>query len=446
MWPLSFYFSFITAAWVIYSSLTVIYRLYFHPLRHIPGPKLAAATHLYEFYYDVILGGKFILQMEKMHQRYGSIVRINPREVHITDATFYDEIYASSTRRREKDPHFVPMFGLPQSIAATVGHEHHRARRNILNSFFSRRSIVELSNSVDAKIQKLANRFHENYIADTVIQADDAFVALTSDVITDYCYGKSWNFLDDKSFRSEIRVAANDSNAIVHLFRFFPWLQHLLPLIPATVWCFFQPGIAALFSYQEAIFSESSKGIKQSQGSAGDTMFDKLTDPSLPIEERTLRRIQDEALEVLLAGTETTGSTLTKAIYYLLENQDMWHRLQEELKQVIPSPKATAAWSDLEKLPYLTGVVNEALRLSYGLIIRLPRIAPNEELRYKDYTIPAGTPTSSSSYFIHRDPVIFPNPDKFDPERWITANERETPLTRHLVPFTRGSRMCLGMK
>lgn len=54
-----------------YISIKAIYRLYFHPLSHIPGPKLAACSHLYEFYYNVILSGKFLFEMERMHQKYG---------------------------------------------------------------------------------------------------------------------------------------------------------------------------------------------------------------------------------------------------------------------------------------------------------------------------------------------------------------------------------------
>jgi hypothetical protein len=49
-----------------------IYRLYFHPLRKIPGPKLAAVSRAYEFYYDVIKGGTFLFEIEKMHEKYGS--------------------------------------------------------------------------------------------------------------------------------------------------------------------------------------------------------------------------------------------------------------------------------------------------------------------------------------------------------------------------------------
>lgn len=59
------------AALGAYISIRTIYRLYFHPLSHIPGPKLAACSHLYEFYYNVILSGKYLYEMEKMHQQYG---------------------------------------------------------------------------------------------------------------------------------------------------------------------------------------------------------------------------------------------------------------------------------------------------------------------------------------------------------------------------------------
>lgn len=51
-----------------------VYRVFFHPLRKVPGPTFAAATYLYEFYYDVILGGRYIFQIEKLHQKYGRSV------------------------------------------------------------------------------------------------------------------------------------------------------------------------------------------------------------------------------------------------------------------------------------------------------------------------------------------------------------------------------------
>lgn len=57
---------------VSYLVVRSIYRLYFHPLSKFPGPKLAALTHLYEFYYDAIKGGKYLWEIQRMHDQYGT--------------------------------------------------------------------------------------------------------------------------------------------------------------------------------------------------------------------------------------------------------------------------------------------------------------------------------------------------------------------------------------
>lgn len=67
----------------------VFYRLFLHPLRNVPGPKLAAATGWYEFYQDVILDGHYLKEYPRLHAQYGPIVRMSPNRVHIDDVAFY---------------------------------------------------------------------------------------------------------------------------------------------------------------------------------------------------------------------------------------------------------------------------------------------------------------------------------------------------------------------
>lgn len=76
---------------LLYCVAVVIYRLYFHPLRSIPGPRLAAATGWYDFYYDVYLKGELLFKIKELHEIYGPVVRISPREVHVADIGLYHE-------------------------------------------------------------------------------------------------------------------------------------------------------------------------------------------------------------------------------------------------------------------------------------------------------------------------------------------------------------------
>ena len=349
-----------------------VYRAFFHPLRKVPGPKLAAATYLYEFYYDIILGGRYIFKIEKLHKKYGTfiylvvpwrgltrsdwlgpIVRISPHEVHISDPHFYDQIYAHSSHRRDKDPWVVNGFTAPQSMVGTVGHDHHRFRRNILNSFFSKKSVLELESFVKTKINHLMERFEEFHREDEVVQLDDAFAALTADVITYYSYGKNWGFLDDKTFRSDIRVAVNELTTVWHFSRFFGWVINTILSLPPSVMCWIMPGKAVVFNFQKSIFEHSADSMRSDTGKGvGRNIFSKLSDPSLPAAERSLARLQQEGLVVLMAGTETTGRVLSVGTFFLSQDKEFRERLREELIN-----SGANYWTELERLPLLVSLL-----------------------------------------------------------------------------------------
>jgi hypothetical protein len=61
------------ASFFVFLTFRTIYRLYLHPLSKVPGPKLAAASHIVEFYYDVILGGLYCWELKRMHEKYGKM-------------------------------------------------------------------------------------------------------------------------------------------------------------------------------------------------------------------------------------------------------------------------------------------------------------------------------------------------------------------------------------
>lgn len=79
---------------LIYILFLTIYRLFFHPLQHIPGPRLAALSSWYECYFEVWLPGQYPWKIKKLHEEYGPIIRPVPDEIHINDPEFLDVIYA----------------------------------------------------------------------------------------------------------------------------------------------------------------------------------------------------------------------------------------------------------------------------------------------------------------------------------------------------------------
>ncbi|KAK8052261.1 cyrochrome P450 monooxygenase [Apiospora rasikravindrae] len=109
-------------------------------------------------------------------------------------------------------------------------------------------------------------------------------------------------------------------------------------------------------------------------------------------------------------------------------------------------PKALK-WTTLERSHYLYGVIYEALRLTYGVSARNPRIAREEDVVYQkgsySYVIPNGTPIRMSSVLQHHDEEVFPDSYKYKPERWLDAAcERNHELEKYLFTFSRGTRQC----
>ncbi|KAL8784188.1 MAG: hypothetical protein Q9195_009135 [Heterodermia aff. obscurata] len=379
------------SAFFLYRLSKAVYNLYFHPLHKFPGPKLAAATSLYEFYYSIIRDGQFMWELERMHNQYGPIVRINPDELHISDASFYNEIYAGGTKKVDGHLPFTRSTGVSKSMFAAVDHNLHQFRRNILANFFSKRSIVNIQPLIHSHIEILLSKLNEASADGTIVNLTTLMAAFTADVISHYSYGVSLGCLDGKS-ENILTDATQAVLSFGHWLRFIPIrFSNMKKLHPRFVERTFPKAATVLKTHRRisALALEVLNADEKPQN-VKETMFTALADPELPAEERTLARLEDEGFVVLAAGTETTAYSLSVTLFHLLDRPDVRVKLFEEVKTVMPEPSTRPPLAVLENLPLLKGVVNEGLRLSMGTFTRHPRIAPDRILQYKDWVIPAG--------------------------------------------------------
>ncbi|KAL4744633.1 hypothetical protein BDW72DRAFT_199403 [Aspergillus terricola var. indicus] len=451
--------------WVLFHLAKCIYNLFFHPLSHIPGPWLAAATYLPEFYHDVVRGGRYTRQIQQMHEQYGPIVRINPHELHCNDHRFINEIYASGTRKRDKPVHQVT--GSEAAVHATfstIDHDIHRMRRNALAKFFSRAQVLRLEPTVRGLAERLCDKMLRTEKG-RPFHVGAAYSQFGADVISGYCLGEDLELIGQEGWEEQF---VNEVATVLRLgctLRFVPWWKHVLGVAQLVRKLLVggpeeSPGALIAGMPNHIRKAQADTKIKSESGGGADasstTVFTSLLQSDLPLQEKAVERMTSEGISLFAAGTATVSWALTVATYHLLTKPAIFQRLTAEVTDLVNSSSSPEKvdWSALERLPYLGAVIQEALRLSYGVASRTARVATGEDLVYRGewahrevhYIIPRGSAIGMSAAIAHHDEGVFPDSHSFLPERWLDEkNQRRKELDRALLAFSKGSRGCLGI-
>lgn len=145
--------------------------------------------------------------------------------------------------------------------------------------------------------------------------------------------------------------------------------------------------------------------------------------------------LRDEMLTLLAAGQESTSTSMSMALYFILNHPNVRNQLLEELAPLGDSPDPMA----IARLPYLNAVCQETLRLHPPAYVGFPRVvkAPMELMGYK---LEPGTEVIPNIYLTHQREDIYPEPQKFKPERFL-----ETKFSPYeYLPFGGGSHICIG--
>ncbi|KAL0132771.1 hypothetical protein PUN28_000480 [Cardiocondyla obscurior] len=145
----------------------------------------------------------------------------------------------------------------------------------------------------------------------------------------------------------------------------------------------------------------------------------------------------------MFEGHDTTAVAITWALFLLGSNPEHQEKVHEELEEVFGNSDAPITVKDLPQLKYLDRVIKETLRLfpSVPVITRLL----TEDVKLGDHTLPKGISVALPILLVHRNPKVWPDPIKFDPDRFLPENSKlRNPYA--YVPFSAGPRNCIGQK
>ena len=229
--------SIFVSVYLAYGILLALYRIYLHPLSKYPGPKLAVATGWYAFYFEVIKRGRFAWEIKRMHEIYGPVVRITPDELHVSEPAFYDELYASTGKRRDKFPQAYNLSLVEGSSWTTIDDGLHRNRRAAVAPFFTLAAIRQFDPVIRDKLELLSQKFEKCKQSGEIVCVDEAFTAAMTDIVTEYGFGMSHDFLKEDGFAPEWHALLMGTSEQTHLTKQLPVLVRFARIFPQS-WLF----------------------------------------------------------------------------------------------------------------------------------------------------------------------------------------------------------------
>lgn len=312
---------------------------------------------------------------------------------------------------------------LGEGLLTSEGELHLRQRRLIQPLFHARR-VAGYGDAMVAQTELMLDRWRDGETRDVHREMTRLTLAIVGQTLFD---------TDVEDEAEEIGAALTESIEAVNRL-VYPFVGPAMERLPLPSRRRFRRSIERLDATIERLIAE-----RRAEPGGSD-----LLSLLLEVEENgggmADRQVRDEAMTLFLAGHETTANLLTWTWFLLSEHPDVEARVQAELDAVLGSTPAS-----VEHMPALelTGrVIDEALRLYPPAWVIGRRAIEDVELG-AGLVVPTGSIVVMSPYVTHRDARWYPEPERFDPDRWL-PEVRATRPQYAFFPFGGGRRLCIG--
>ncbi|KAJ9606678.1 hypothetical protein H2200_008686 [Cladophialophora chaetospira] len=417
----------------------LLYPWYISPLRKVRGPWYAIYTKWWLAYKT--WKGVRAYAIHELHLKYGPWVRIAPDEVSTSDSQALGPIYGVSSNFVKTEFYTYQLRGIPELFTMSDRKAHAKRRRELAH-LFTMTTIKEYESIVSENVKTCMDLIAAQGRAGKSCNLYDWWHYLSMDIVCELSFGLTFDMLHhgtENTFIKDIYGLLPIEPVRWH-FGFLNRYAHLAPFkfIRDAEACgvrTFEAARNIVADYKEKPQRPGRKDLLQKMLLARDEDGQPLPDVEVDI----------QALAFMFAGAHTTSSSLTWIVWRIVRDPQIHRKLNEELDAALSAEDrhAVPRHASIENLTYLNCIVKEGLRIDTAIPGSVPRYVPRGGAYINGRYFPERTIISAQAYTCHRDPVVFPDPDRFWPERWLD----ETPAMRKLyVPFgADGPRKCIGM-
>ncbi|KAI1378646.1 cytochrome P450 [Hypoxylon crocopeplum] len=409
----------LVAAWLC----KCLFRLCIHPLSGVPGPRLAACTSLWLAWHTYV--GDECTVIYRLHEQYGPVLRVAPNDVDIADGDAVEPIYVEKGGFQKTEAYskfdidnHATIFST-QTLAARAG------RAKAVSPLFSTASIRNSQSVLASVVDQFIARIQREGRTGKPINVLNMTRSMALDAVSAYLFQEQYGAVSEDTSHMSASPFVDAYVGVGAFFNLLPgWLgDKLMVLIDMVT--------------SDVETAHSMKAMDQYTGNLVKTASSGSGSYPSRLLERAIPRdqVQVELKDLCFAGTDSTGMNMAMILWYLCKSPDKYVKLREEILE------RAAKDEDILSGPYLRGVVREGLRLSWANPIRLPRVVPQSGWHYRNYFFPAGTSVGVAAFQLHQDEKVFPDPQRFLPERWLQPTDQ---MLTNFFAFGKGNRACIA--
>ena len=337
--------------------------MYLHPLAKYPGPVFWRASRL--GYMKSLWSGWLHRDVRIIHQQYGDIVRIAPNELSFARTDAWNDIYSNrgaanafpkSKVWHDKQP------GRPMSVLNAIDPKTHARFRRAIDPGFTERAVLMQESIVQEYVEKFISKIRTMVEANpdkaAVVNVVQWYNYVTFDLIGDLGFGEPFGCLDSEGYHPWMALIFTSLKAATQFatLRFYPPFDSLLQaMIPASV------KKMADDHWQLAV-DKLDRRLKLEKDRPDLISPIQKRNREAPQDGLDLGEIQATASLIIVAGSETTVTTISGITNYLTRNPDKLSKLTKEVREKFPTEDSITLTA-LKSLPYLQAVINEGLRL-----------------------------------------------------------------------------------